>query len=101
MTITKSASAGTLESSDIQVIIEPAEEPGLHVSLSSSVLNQYGRQIRQTVVETLERLEITDANIILTDKGALDCTIKARVECAAYRALGVTEDYPWEEVIRP
>ena len=51
MVIEKSAMAGTLESSDAQVTVEPAE--GLSLSIESSVLNQYGRQIRATVLETL------------------------------------------------
>ena len=39
-------------------------EPGegsLELDLSSSVMNQYGRQIKATVLETLERLGVTDA----------------------------------------
>ena len=39
------ASAGTLESSDVQIIIEPNED-GLELSITSSVLNQYGKQIK-------------------------------------------------------
>lgn len=101
MTILKSAIAGTLESSDIQVSIDPTEEPGLTLNVSSSVFNQYGRQIRQTAMDTLKRLGVTDANVTLVDKGALDCTIKARVECAVYRAADINEDYPWGGVIQP
>lgn len=44
MKIEKSAMAGTLESSDAQVTIEPAS--GLELNIQSSVLNQYGRQIK-------------------------------------------------------
>ncbi|MEG1774388.1 MAG: citrate lyase acyl carrier protein, partial [Oscillospiraceae bacterium] len=73
--------AGTLESSDAQITIEPGTG-GIQLSISSSVLNQYGRQIRQTVLETLDRLQITDARVTVIDKGALECTLKARVECA-------------------
>ena len=40
MVITKTALAGTLESSDCQVTVEPAD--ALEVSVESSVLNQYG-----------------------------------------------------------
>ena len=55
MDIQKPAVAGTLESSDAQVTVEPGEG-GIELSLSSSVMNQYGRQIKATVLETLERL---------------------------------------------
>ena len=73
MEIQKAAVAGTLESSDAQVTVEPGTG-GIHLELSSSVMNQYGRQIKATVLETLERLGVTDAQVTVVDKGALDCT---------------------------
>ena len=76
MEILKPAMAGTLESSDAQVTVEPGNGK-IELSLESSVMNQYGRQIRQTVLETLDRLGVTSANVTMVDKGALDCTIKA------------------------
>ena len=84
MEIRKSAAAGTLESSDCMVTVEPGE--GIHLELSSSVMNQYGRQIKAAVLETLERLDVKDANVTVVDKGALECTLKARVECAVFRS---------------
>ena len=94
MEIKRSAIAGTLESSDAQVLIEPAAE-GVEIDLVSSVMNQYGRQIRQVVLETLERLDIKNVHVSVTDKGALDCTLKARVEAAAFRAVDQMNDIPW------
>ena len=94
MVIEKYAMAGTLESSDAQVTVEPAET--LELEISSSVLNQYGRQIRLTVLETLERLDVKSGIITVIDKGALDCTLKARVECAVFRSCGAsTKNIPW------
>ena len=61
---------------------------------------QFGRQIKATVLETLKRLEVTDAKVTVVDKGALDCTLKARVECAVYRSNDVTENLPWGGVIK-
>ena len=84
MEILKSASAGTLESSDCMVTVEPGE--GITLDLSSSVMNQYGRQIKAAVLETLERLDVKNANVTVVDKGALECTLKARVECAVFRS---------------
>ena len=49
MDILKPAMAGTLESSDAQILVEPNEE-GIELLLSSSVMNQYGRQIKATVL---------------------------------------------------
>ena len=95
MLIEKTAMAGTLESSDAQVTVEPGE--GLELSIESSVMNQYGRKIKATVLETLEKLEVTDAVVTVVDKGALDCTLKARVECAVFRSCGRSAaNIPWE-----
>ena len=91
MEVKGTAMAGTLESSDAQVTVEPGVG-GIELSIESSVINQYGKKIRATVLETLERLEVKDAKVTVVDKGALDCTLKARVEGAVFRASGYTED---------
>jgi len=82
----KSAVAGTLESGDIMVQLAPNEEKGLQIDLESSVAAQFGTQIRKVISQTLEELGIKDAKVKATDKGALDCTIRARVTAAAVRA---------------
>jgi len=99
MEIKKTAMAGTLESSDAQVTVEPGDN-GIELTIESSVIHQYGRQIRAVVLETLDRLDVKDGKVTIFDKGALDCTLKARVECAVYRSNGVTENLPWGGVIR-
>ena len=99
MEIKKAAMAGTLESSDAQVTVEPGNG-NIDLSIESSVIHQFGRQIKATVLETLDRLEVTDAKVTIVDKGALDCTLKARVECAVYRSNGITENLPWGGVIK-
>ena len=100
MEILKPAMAGTLESSDAQVTVEPGTD-GIQLTLSSSVMNQYGRQIKATVLETLERLGVTNAQVTVVDKGALDCTLKARVECAVFRSCGQSQaNIPWGGVVR-
>lgn len=98
MLINKSAVAGTLESSDALVTVEPGK--GLKLDIQSSVLNQYGLQIRDTIVETLKRLDVKDAKVTVIDKGALDCTLKARVECAVFRSCGKSQNnIPWGGII--
>ena len=99
MKINKPAVAGTLESSDCMVTVEPGEGR-VELDLSSVVIRQFGPQIRKVIFETLERLEVTDAHVTVVDKGALDCTLKALVECAVYRSCGVTENLPWGGVIQ-
>ena len=84
MEIKKAAMAGTLESSDAQVTVEPGDGQ-IELSIESSVIHQFGKQIRAVVLETLGRLDVESAKVTVVDKGALDCTLKARVECAVYR----------------
>ncbi len=94
MEIKKTAMAGTLESSDCLVTVEPGQGK-VELDLDSAVLHQFGKQIRKVIFETLDRLDVTDAKITVVDKGALDCTIKARVECAVYRSNDVKDNLPW------
>ena len=94
MEIKKAAVAGTLESSDCMVTVEPGQGK-VDLDLDSAVMRQYGRQIRKVISETLDRLDVKDVKITVVDKGALDCTIKARVECAVYRSNDVKDGLPW------
>ena len=95
----KPAVAGTLESSDCQVTVEPGEG-NIEFALESAVINQYGNQIKRVVMETLENLGVKDVRIAIVDKGALDCTIRARVEGAVFRAAGQYDNLPWGGDIR-
>lgn len=100
MQIQKIAIAGTLESSDAQVTVEPIAE-GIELSIESSVMNQYGRQIKATILETLAQLEVKACKITVVDKGALDCTLRARVETAVFRSAGASEaNIPWGGVVK-
>lgn len=84
----KTAMAGTLESGDIFIQIAPNDNAGLHIDLDSTVAYQFGDQIKKVITETLLGLGIDQAEVKATDKGALDCTIRARVTAAAVRATG-------------
>lgn len=99
MKIIKSAVAGTLESSDCMVTVEPAND-GLELELESAVIRQYGERIAEVAMETLDRLDVQNARVSIIDKGALDCTIKARVECAVMRAAEYEGRISWGGVIR-
>jgi len=87
--------AGTLESSDISIRIENSESEGIEIELKSSVENQFGNQIRKVITQTLLDMGVQHAAVHAVDKGALDCTIRARVMTAVSRA---TKRYciPWE-----
>lgn len=84
----KDAFAGTLESGDILIQISPSETEGVQIELNSTVAFQFGEQIKKVIAETLQERGIGRALVRATDKGALDCTIRARVTAAAVRATG-------------
>lgn len=94
MRITADAIAGTLESSDLQVRVSPSERDTIEVAVTSSVAAQFGEAIRAVVDETLANLGLTAGVVILEDKGALDCTIRARVQAAVLRGAGQAEQTP-------
>ena len=78
--------AGTMESSDIYVEVAPlAPGSGIDLTVNSVVYVQFGDAIKKTIMETLESLGIDDMKVIANDRGAVDCTIKARVETAVCR----------------
>ena len=86
MEIITNAAAGTMESSDAYVEIEPAES--LQIQLESVVREQFGDEIRAVVAEVLADHNVEKANIRVIDRGALECVIRARVETAIYRGRG-------------
>jgi len=85
MKIVREALAGTQESSDLMVKIAPADGE-LEIVIRSEVMKQFGDQIRQVVEETLRALDVRQGLIIIEDKGALDCVIRARLQGALLRA---------------
>lgn len=96
MDILNNAIAGTLESSDAQVQVFP-QSGKLSIYVESSVMNQYGRQIKKTAEEALAKLKVKEGKVVIIDKGALECTLKARIECAVFRSCGQSEsNIPWE-----
>jgi citrate lyase subunit gamma (acyl carrier protein) len=94
MKITKQAIAGTLESSDLLVKVAPSEKQTREVVIRSEVIKQFGKQIHHVVTKTLDKLELSEGSVVIEDKGALDCVIKARVEAAILRGAG-SEELNW------
>ena len=86
MKITTTGVAGTMESSDIIITIEPKDTDGISLELESDVKTQYGNQIRNVILDTLKDIGVESAYVTAVDKGALDCTVIARTQAAAYRA---------------
>ena len=85
MEIIRCASAGTMESSDAYVEIEPYEK-GIKFSLESVVSKQFGDEISSAVMDVLSQNGVANAEIRVRDRGALECVIRARVETAVLRA---------------
>ena len=84
MEIVKRASAGTIESSDAHVEIEPAQGQ-LTVSLESVVQAQFGDAILAVANEVLREQGVESANVRIVDRGALECVLRARLETAVLR----------------
>lgn len=83
--IKQEARAGTLQSNDCLVEIRPGT--GQYV-LESPVEYEFGEQIYEVARRTLaeHRIEAQNLDIRIEDRGALDCTIEARLRTAIRRA---------------
>jgi len=96
MRVVKTGISGTLESSDVMITVSENTSSGIAIELQSIVEKQFGKQIRKVINEKMADLGIKDATVSVNDKGALDCTICARLEAASYRAAGINH-VRWEE----
>ena len=84
MKIKKKAQAGTMQSSDLMVFVEPADE--LTVEIESTVKKQFEHLIRARIDEVLLCHDVIAGFIRVTDRGALDYAISARLEAALKRS---------------
>jgi len=89
----KIGQAGTLESSDVLVLVRfSPQQKGIDIEIESPSKKCFGKTIIKKIEETLSLLRITDIYIKAQDRGALDCTISARVETAVKRAIDYKEE---------
>ncbi len=86
MQILKKGQAGTMQSSDLMVTVEPAD--ALSIEIESTVKKQFEHLIRARLEQTLARHGVTSGKINISDRGALDYAIEARLEAALQRAGG-------------
>lgn len=84
MEITRKVQAGTMQSSDLMIFLEPA--PSLTIEIESTVKKQFEHLIRARIEEVLRKHNVTAGLIRVTDRGALDYAIEARMESALQRA---------------
>ena len=87
MQIVKKGQAGTMQSSDLMVTVEPAE--GLSIDIESTVKKQFEHLIRAKLEETLVKHGVKTGKVSISDRGALDYAIEARLEAALQRAGGL------------
>ena len=48
----------------------------------------------------MQNLEIDNVKLTVVDKGALDCTIKARIEAAVFRSNDIRHNIPWGGAVK-
>jgi citrate lyase subunit gamma (acyl carrier protein) len=84
MQILRKATAGTMQSSDLMVVVEPAGT--LTIEIESTVKKQFEHLIRARIEATLRDLGVAAGHIRVSDRGALDYALAARVETAVQRA---------------
>lgn len=93
------AQAGSLSRQDCLVTVtENTSEQGIELTLTSKVIHQYGRRMKEVVQETLRQLNVTHVTIDVQDQSAFDYVIQARVEAAIARLRGQKEGFDWEVV---
>ncbi|MCF4151653.1 citrate lyase acyl carrier protein [Dethiosulfovibrio sp. F2B] len=85
MEFSSAAVAGTLESSDVMVSFSPSDEV-LEVEVESIVMKQRGRRIREVVDELVSQVGLDKGVLRVQDKGALECTLRARINTVLDRA---------------
>ncbi|MEW6549509.1 MAG: citrate lyase acyl carrier protein [Spirochaetota bacterium] len=87
MKANKTAAAGSLESSDALVTIRPSDGPEVEISVDSIVMKQFGRRIKSVAEEVVAASGLSGALVKVQDRGALECTLRARLETAIGRAV--------------
>ena len=75
--------AGSLESSDCLITISDSDT--LDITIESVVFKQFGDDILEVITNTLKEHRIDKLKVLCQDKGALDYTIKSRLETAILR----------------
>lgn len=83
---TVEAQAGSLESGDLLVLLRSkGKGEGLTIHLHSPVKAQFGEHTVYLVQELLAEKGITDVDVLINDRGALDYAIRARIAACVER----------------
>ena len=85
--IKKKAQVGNVEqNADCVIVIEPSES-GNEILLESLVKSQYGDAIIASAEDELKKYNVTNAKLTITDRGAIDCVLRARLEAVIKRGM--------------
>jgi len=76
-------SAGSYESSDCIMTVSKSDTMDIYIE--SIVFDQFGEQIKEVILHTLEECNINTIKVECFDKGALDYSVKARLLTALKR----------------
>jgi citrate lyase subunit gamma (acyl carrier protein) len=82
---TDTASAGTLESSDCLVTVTLS---GKGIEYEGANRSIFWSRTEKIAREAMEKYSVENASIHIQDQGALEITLRARIETAIERALG-------------
>lgn len=96
MTMSKTArcgNAGDEIRSDCQVELEITTSGGIGLEIQSKVERIFGDQIRSLMSGILDHFGIRNASVKLTDSGALEFVMAARLEAAIHLATGTEKEY--------
>lgn len=97
MELKKQAVAGTLESSDVQIIIKPNPENGIEITVESIVKAMFGDAIYDTALSVLHMFNVENAVVQIKDRGALDHVIRSRMQAAICRSAEYRYDWCRED----
>ena len=79
--------------SDCEISLELTSQGGIRINLSSKVRVLYGESIKALVNEVLGFFGIKNAEVRVTDSGALPFVICARLECAVKKLIETDTEY--------
>lgn len=84
MKLFQTGTAGTLESSDCMAIVFPSDSFSLEYNGANRAI--FAKRTEMLVRGVLEANGISGAGVVIQDQGAIEITIKARLETALRRA---------------
>lgn len=84
MKLLRTASAGTIESSDCLATVSPADSTEIAYNGANSVI--FAKRTKKLINGVLEENNISAAKVTVQDQGAIEITIKARLRTAIARA---------------